>query len=184
MDSIQIEKILNSLPETYPLFSGVYTNSYIPSSFQEQCNGFIIVNTLNAVESNVEAIGHWVAIIMRDGVMLFFDSYGLHPSLYGNEIHRVYTSHSGNKMVVFHEALQASDSYTCGGYVIYFCHMISLNKSLYELRGKFTKDKNSNDKFVRRFIMRLTGTSLECNREFCPAYMFMTDCSKYCACNK
>ena len=52
------------------------------------------------------------------------------------------------------------------------------------MRGKFTKDKNSNDKFVRRFIMRLTGTSLECNREFCPAYMFMTDCSKYCACNK
>ena len=182
MDTVQISKILNSLPETQPLFNGVYTNSNVPNSFLEAVNGFIIVNTLNGVETNTESIGHWVALITQNGVMYFFDSYAIHPSLYGGEIERIYTSYLGDKRVVFENPLQASNSYVCGAYVIYFSYMMCLNKSVYKIRQKFGKDKTSNDKFVRRFIMKMTGTGIECNKEFCPAYMFMSDCSKYCSC--
>ena len=181
MDGGQITKILSSLPETFPLFNGVYTNSKIPDLFLSSVNGFIIANTLSGSETD-KGIGHWVSLVCRDGVLYFLDSFAMHPSVYKGEIYRIFSSYLGDKKVVFESPLQSPNSYVCGAYTVYFSYMMCINRSVYEIKMKFSVNKKCNDKFVRKFIMKLTGTSVKCNSEFCPAYMFMTNCSKRCSC--
>ena len=182
MDGLQIKKILSSLPETSTYFFGVFANSYVPEGFFNLNNGFIIINTLKENESAQE-IGHWIGFALQTpNRLLFFDSLGHHPSFYEGEINRIFSGFVGEKTIVFNRMLQSIDSYTCGGFVVYFCFMMSQNKSLYTIRNKFGRNKKINDKFVREFIAKTTGVSLKCNKEFCPSYMFMTSCSKYCCC--
>ena len=91
---------------------------------------------------------HWVAFYYsNENSAEFFDSYGLHPSLY--EFHftpRTWNTHS----------LQQLNSNVCGHYCIYFLYHRIRNKTLPEIVAPFSsQDLAWNDKQVVDFLSHL-----------------------------
>ena len=178
MDNLQITKIVKNLSETQSLFQGCYKNDDIPFSLLSRRHCFFIVNT----SINVNSMGHWLLFYIKDFNLYFFDSFGLAPFNYGGDVHSFFNKYNNFKTMVFNSPIQSDSSYVCGAYVIYFAYMMSRNYSYLILKKKFTKNKRKNDSIVSNFIYKITRTQIKCNSSFCPSYMFLTSCRKYCSC--
>ena len=79
MDGRQIINILNNIEETKNYFKGCYVDKNLPKWFVNIENGFIIVNTLN----DVNKMGHWILLFIKNSHLYYFDSFGNSPNTYG-----------------------------------------------------------------------------------------------------
>lgn len=116
MDSYQIGKALNIIPEIGNLFKGCYFNRNIPFELKYERECFFIVNTIVELGN----MGHWILFYVSNQHLYFFDSFGIDPMQYGWDIARFFSSYGGCKTIVFNRPIQSEFSYVCGAYVILF----------------------------------------------------------------
>ena len=84
--------------------------------------GIYVYNTRPAADTSSSVPGHWVGVcIPRGGRAEFFDSYGRHPSAYGNWTVDLMNGTGGSTWVYNNVPLQGIASFTCGHYVTAYC---------------------------------------------------------------
>ena len=97
--------------------------------------------------------GHWVAMLFNNPRSAeFFDSYGLHPIVYG--LTDFLDSHSSS-WTYNSKTLQSLISEVCGHYTVYYILFHSRGCSLSEILTHFSDNVSLNDKTVERFIQNL-----------------------------
>ena len=97
--------------------------------------------------------GHWVAIFFNNPRSAeFFDSYGLHPIVYG--LTDFLDSHSSFWDYNW-KTLQSLISEVCGHYTLYYILFHSRGCSLAEILTHFSDNVSVNDKTVEYFIQNL-----------------------------
>lgn len=113
MNSSQIHKILSRDPISSRHYAGVYPSDKIP--IIHKFPSAIVLNTGKHYERGT----HWLAVYIQDKKTIeFFDSYGLPPEFYGEDISnfvRKYHYVQANKI-----PLQSLTSNVCGQYCLYF----------------------------------------------------------------
>ena len=96
---------------------------------------------------------HWVAMLFNNPRSAkFFDSYGLHPIVYG--LTDFLDSHSSS-WDYNSKTLQSLISEVCGHYTVYYILFRSRGSSLSEILTHFSSNISLNDKTVERFIQNL-----------------------------
>ena len=166
MNTNQIHQVLSKLIPKRVNFLGVFAQNQIPlidSSFS-----FPLCFVSNTHPSSKPG-EHWVAFYYDSPSSLeFFDSYGLHPSIYG-------FNHKPLRMN--HHSLQSIDSDVCGQYCIFYLYHRSRGKSLSQIFHSFSSDQAWNDNSVARFVSK-----------HCPCNCLRSSCSQFCLkrrmCNK
>ena len=112
MNSSDIYKILSRDVYTARYFRGVFPADKIPAL---TASSGLVANT----EGHMDVGSHWIAMFVHHPQTLeFFDSYGLPPSAYGQDIEnfaRQFTYVKCNK-----KQLQSLTSNVCGHYCIYY----------------------------------------------------------------
>ena len=90
---------------------------------------------------------HWVAFYyLSPSSAEFFDSYGMHPSLYGFSLAPMHMNH---------RSLQSLSSNVCGQYCIYYLYHRSRGKTLAQIVSSFSShDQAWNDNSVARFVCK------------------------------
>lgn len=113
MNSLQIHTILSRDPASVRYFAGVFPSDKIPTLRNFPCA--FVVNT----DKHHEKGSHWLAIYIQDKKTIeFFDSYGLSPETYGEDIARFVQKYS--RMRWNKTTLQSVTSNVCGHYCIFF----------------------------------------------------------------
>lgn len=133
MNSSTIHKILSRDPYTARYFGGVYPSDKIPEVHRTPAA--FVINT----DKHNEPGTHWIALFIEDKKTLeFFDSYGLSPGVYGNDIARFVMTFSDVKWNKL--CLQSLTSNVCGPYCIYYlfkrCQGFCMNYILSQLAGR------------------------------------------------
>ena len=96
---------------------------------------------------------HWVAMFFSNQRSAeFFDSYGLHPIVYG--LTNFLDSHSSS-WTYNSKTLQSLISEVCGHYTMYYILFRSRGCSLSEILTHFSDNVSVNDKTVERFVENL-----------------------------
>ena len=96
---------------------------------------------------------HWVAMFFNNQRSAeFFDSYGLHPIVYG--LTDFLDSHSSS-WTYNSKTLQSLISEVCGHYTMYYILFHSRGCSLSEILTHLSNNVSLNDKTVERFIQNL-----------------------------
>ena len=117
MDNHQIDHILSTEPVTASIFGGVYASNRLPEALPSGTK-LVIANT----QPDTEPGKHWVAYFFPgDDKCMFFDSYGLGPSLPSLKqfIYRNAKTYIHNKLPI-----QGKNTKVNGEYCIYFAvHM-------------------------------------------------------------
>ena len=127
-------------------FLGVFARNQIPPSriHSVQYPECYVVNS----DDSSSPGQHWLAVfISSDGILEFFDSYGLPAHFYNIRV-SAYRSNSTQ--------IQADNSTTCGHYCIAYLCARSLGFSLTDFLNSFTYCYASNDRFVTKWIRSLT----------------------------
>ena len=92
---------------------------------------------------------HWVATFVKDGVINYFDSYGMPPF---QEI----LDHARQKnFTLLHQSDQIQDlsTTTCGYFCLYFLNEMNKGKSYFDLLSVFDKeDQMKNEKFIEQYF--------------------------------
>ena len=136
MDTLQIER-----NDSYAkkLFKGVYPKDQLPTV---EYLGSYVVNT----DPSTAPGEHWVAMLFNNPRSAeFFDSYGLHPIVYG--LTDFLDSHSSS-WTYNSKTLQSLISEVCGHCTVYYILFCSRGCSL-------SDNVSLNDKTVERFIQNL-----------------------------
>ena len=101
MNTAQLESIFLKIGGK---FRGVFTNR----TFRIRNEGYYIVNSI----SNVDIMGHSLLFYFEEnGNVLFFDSLGQHPNVYGGNIFKLYQEFNAKTVVT--KRLQSSTSLLC-----------------------------------------------------------------------
>ena len=87
MNGLQIETLLMNNTTTKPYYKSCFNNNFIPKNFNFN-KYFIVINT----QTDVNLMGHWTLFyVLNNGTtLLWFDSFGKHPSFYGGAIERFF----------------------------------------------------------------------------------------------
>ena len=135
-------ELLNRL-QHLPIFKGVYAKDLIPQNIY---NGVVIVNT----DDSTAAGSHWVAIqfCTSDNMVqgnYFFDSYALHPEIYG--------IHIANLVGWNEQQLQGLRSTVCGYYCMYYVIMRQQRVPMKRLLQQFsTTNFDYNDSLIVKLV--------------------------------
>lgn len=151
MNSSQIHKILTRDPISTRFFIGVYPSDLIPVI--RKFPSSLVLNT----DKHDEGGSHWLAVYIQDEETLdFFDSFGLPPEAYGEDIARFvmnYRHVRRNKI-----PLQSLTSNVCGQYCIYFiikrCQGLCMKLIVSQLSRK------KNDFRVYLFVKKRYGVNM------------------------
>ena len=105
-------------------------------------------------EPSSESGEHWVAVYFPlPGKAIYFDSYGLHPSVLGLESYL--DACVGDNWIYNKKLLQALLSDVCGAYCVYFILFSARGYSLSRIQSHFSRNLYSNDRRIARFIRTL-----------------------------
>ena len=151
MNSSQIHAILSRDPASARYFEGVFPSDKIPVARKFPCA--LVLNT----DKHDEKGTHWLAVYIQDKETLeFFDSYGLPPETYGEDITRFVNQHrriQWNKMT-----FQSLTSNVCGQYCIFFivkrCQGLCMNSIINVL------SRNKNDFRMYQFVKKRYGVNM------------------------
>ena len=109
---------------------------------------------VNVDESNKPG-SHWVAIYVdQDGSGVFFDSYGLPPSV-SHHIDRLRRNSTSYRWNI--QQLQSVDSDVCGHYCVVFLFFVAHGYSLDMFCTLFCNDTISNDRLVLILFNRIVN---------------------------
>ena len=164
MDTIELQKSLHGLLGNKVKYNGVFTSDLLPANLEKGERNeaqIFIVNTLSS-KDKITKMGHWVVFYVEKtpiNRIVFFDSYGVAPSLYGGNFVDFVNKHKRKFIFCnWKRSIQPLNSVKCGLYVIYFVHMVShygiestLEKSL---KIFSVKNKGRNDSFVTSYFFR------------------------------
>ena len=147
------------------IYSGVYTSDKIPYFYERWRKPVMfIVNTLKST-TDIQIIGHWVAFYIESSRLIFFDSYGIHPYVYGEEIEKYVNNYKRREVncVFFNHQIQPGTSVKCGLYVLFFIHYTSHYNIDSFTRITFSRSSLSdNDKFVTSYYFKYLNKSKSC----------------------
>ena len=151
MNSSQIHKILSRDPVSSRYFGGVFPSVKIPVI--QKYPSALVLNS----DKHDEKGSHWVAVFIEDQENLeFFDSFGLPPQTYGEDISRFvknYPRIHWNKTT-----LQSLTSNVCGQYCIFFivkrCHGLCMKSIVSVLSRK------KNDFRMYQFVKKRYGVNV------------------------
>jgi hypothetical protein len=148
MNSTELLNMVKIDPCLRRYVKGVFASNTLPQTITQYPSAFI-VNTQPLPMPGE----HWVAIIMRSPSQAeFFDSLGKSPADYNQDIQKFLTLNSVQcnfKSI----RLQPRNSDLCGLYVLVFLiARLCFKNSLNHVYALFSKDIQSNDDFVKRFM--------------------------------
>ena len=118
-----------------------------------------------------DKLGHFVCVFKIKNELIFVDSFGLDNSFYNKNIVNKYNSFKQ----YLSKRLQSEISTSCGGYVIFFIHIIlkcnyNLNDFSKIIIENFPNKNNyvKNDKIIFKYIIYNTRiSSIACQKFFC-----------------
>ena len=145
-------------------YVGIYTWDKLPRMFVDGYKPIVfIANTLKS-SADINVVGHWVAFFVertspQKYKIVFFDSYGLSPKLYGNISFSRFVKHYESHIIYeFGRQVQPDTSLKCGLYVLLFIHYVSyfgLERFIQHYHNVFTKKHlPSNDAYVTRYYFK------------------------------
>lgn len=162
MDTIELQKSLSGILGDRIRFKGIVPSDFLPKNLKDVRRDIplvYIVNTLTS-KADVNQMGHWVVFYVEKSPIkriVFFDSYGLDPSLYSKNFVKFIESHK--KTFTFYNwsrQIQPINSVKCGLYVVYFVHTVSHNgieSTLKKMLKIFKiRNKKGNDRFVTSYF--------------------------------
>lgn len=151
MNSSQIHNILFREPASARYFAGVFPSDKIPVIRKFPCT--MVINT----DKHDEKGTHWLAVYIQDKKNIdFFDSYGLPPEAYGEDISRFvekYHQIQWNKIT-----LQSLTSNVCGQFCIYFIVKRSQGFCMKSITNALSKQKN--DFRIFQFVKKRYGVNM------------------------
>ena len=111
MDTLQIERKFKNDSCAKKIFKGIYPKDQLPTV---EYPGSYVVNT----DPSTAPGEHWIAMFFnKQRSAEFFDSYGLHPIVYG--LTDFLDSHSSS-WIYYSKTLQSLISEVCGHYTVYY----------------------------------------------------------------
>lgn len=126
-----------------PINNVVSRDSKIPNNHQQ---ALFIYN----LEPSYMSGSHWVATFVKNGVINYFDSFGMPPF---QEI----VNHAKKKDVtLLHQNNQIQNLYTttCGYFCLYFLNEMNKGTSYYDLLSVFDINNTMNDeKFIEKYFL-------------------------------
>lgn len=151
MNTLDIQRILRRDPYTTRYFVGVFPSDKIPPI--QTFPAVLVINT----DKHTDVGSHWLALFIEENRTLeFFDSYGLHPETYGEDIARFVMNYP--KLKYNTVSLQSPTSNVCGQYCIYFlvkrCQGFCMNFIVCNLTGK------KNDFRMYQFVKKRYGVNM------------------------
>lgn len=138
MNTEEISFALKQDPCVGPIFRGVYPSNRLPP----MRDGAYVINT--APDSHPGL--HWVAVLVKDDTVEYFDSYGGKPSL---RLRRWGKKKSWTTNPI---PLQSPLTSVCGQYCIYYLLHRARGIELTTLLMDFGPDVDDNDKLVYDFV--------------------------------
>ena len=130
-------------------------------------NNCCLIIFIDGIKKN---LGHWLVICKIKKDLYWIDSFGLSPLFYKNNINNKYLKFS----YYLSKRLQSRLTTICGGYCIFFIHMIF--KSNYNIKQFKTilinnfhfKNFEKNDQIIAKYILNNTLISKnKCKKYFC-----------------
>ena len=147
MNSTQLAIILKKDKYTYALFQGEYPSDKLPT----RVSSFPALFIAN-VDSSEKPGSHWVAFYFtKDQNGEFFDFYGL-PQAIMLEHFLGFLNNNSNGWSFNSVTLQSINSKVCGHYCLYYALFRCRNIGTSTIVHGFSKNKQSNDFLVKRFI--------------------------------
>ena len=179
MNTLHLEYALKSSQNTASRFGGIYNNLNFIIKYDS--TKYYIINT--SINPNI--MGHWVCFLFHNDNLIFIDSFGKQPSLYGGQIARYYNEYSSHrKYLLLNYQIQHNDSLMCGAYVYYFCNEIISGTSPVKYLSIFSKrNLKRNDKYVEKYLYRQNGSITNCYLMSCPYNLFFKKCRNKCSCS-
>lgn len=142
---------LLDLANTYkiPNFKVLMNDEILEEPFHTKGSHYYVIN----LEDESEGGSHWTAIIVRNGLCLYWDSFGCVPSLQVEKF-----LHQSKKPYLFNNKIvQDLESVLCGKFAL-GC-IIYINKQptgdFYELGDKYTSLFNNKTKLNDKIILKL-----------------------------
>ena len=146
MDAIQIDEKIS-----VPGFLGTFGYDELPT--RKDDNFSLIVNT----EVSTEPGDHWVALVQKDNLLYFLDSYGRNfkNPTFPRGFRETIKKYVGNSRFKFNPLLlQQFLSNTCGDYCVYFIQELDkggLTKAL----SIFSDNLAENDRLVVEYVKNI-----------------------------
>ena len=133
MNTLEIKKYLTGNKVTRDAFLDVFALDQLPKEKIQRDKWFLICNCCPA-----DLIGeHWIAMFFEDGANLeFFDSFGLPPDAYGEEI-LAFIAMQGVCVEYNDVRLQSLQSDACGHYCILYSYHRCRGELFHSVLEKF-----------------------------------------------
>jgi len=141
MNSIQIQKILESNPQTNKSFIRVYARNELPISTSYPC--CFILNTADRSHEGM----HWLAFYYdAQKTCNFFDSYGNSPNYFGLDD---YIDKYSNGLIYNKKKIQSVNSDYCGYYCVLFLILRCNGYTMEKFCNFFYNDSIKNDRMIK-----------------------------------
>ena len=147
MNTIQIDKKLDKIEG----FLGTFPFDQVPITHRKKFS--LVINT----SSSHEPGDHWLALVYKDNIFYFLDSYGRNFTdlTFSEEFRLAIKKYTGKKKCKYNKKLlQQLTSNTCAGYAIYFVIMMSDDVSLKNALKPFNNNLKYNDDYITSLIMK------------------------------
>lgn len=152
MNTREVENILRSDCKLSTIFEGVYASDRLPL-FCNYNNTALVMN----LDPHNQSGSHWVSIYIENGYGLYFDSYGMPPTVNANFVH--FLNRNCTQGWDYNRTeLQALDSDVCGHYCIWFLSERARGVSLKNIVNQFTANCTVNDKLVKQNVVKRYGS--------------------------
>lgn len=144
MNSIDLYNFLINDEITRHSFLGIFSRDELPKSITKKPCCFVI-NTDNRNQPGT----HWLAFYYDENRnATFFDSFGLHPSIYQLD---EYLDKTSNQWIYNKKRIQSILSNQCGDFCLFFLYFKCRDYNLDYIQNFFSSDQN-NEKLVYRFL--------------------------------
>ncbi len=113
----------------------------------------LVINTSPSSESG----DHWLALVYKNSLYYFLDSYGrtLSDETFSQEFVKAIKNYVGNVKIIYQKRLlQQLMSNVCGDYCIYFISELA-NRNFNSVMSVFSADLQSNDSYVFKYVKML-----------------------------
>ena len=147
-------------------YTGIYTSDNIPYIQETPQPIVFIVNTLKST-ADTRILGHWVSFYLEYPRLIFFDSYGFHPYLYGESFKRIIDLYKtkGMECIYFNKQLQPNTSVKCGLYTLFFIHYTShytIDAFIDTYFNIFSSSLEENDRIVTHYYFKYMNAGRSC----------------------
>ena len=152
MDTLYIDRALRSDPEASRAYINTMARDEFVSEFRGELDSLRVFNTHPSSKPGE----HWIIVACgKDGVVSYFDSFGLHPAFYP-DVYETLLAHVDKINISWNDTmLQSALTNTCGDYCVLFGLLWARGwdiKRFVHTLSQFTS-KHKRDHYVRALII-------------------------------